>query len=207
MAKKPRRIIPAYKKNEGRERSRPYLTTSGLDVVLTGLPPMVPRRIDSSIKYPDKPTYEVTTAAGDVETYEHDETTLQSDDDKKAWANYLEAQEEAETELTEKLVYAVLVECVTMRNYEDRFATWKQKQGFIGIELSEDEERNKFDFMQTEVFHDADDIGEILTIVMSLTGVSVEDLAEARNSFPGEVESKPQAGNGDTARQSEDSGK
>ena len=76
----------------------------------------------------------------------------------------------------------------------------------MGIVLSEDEDENKFYFMQTEVFHETDDIGEILTIVMSLTGVSVEDLAEARDSFPGKVESESPTGSGDIAEQSEDSG-
>ena len=76
----------------------------------------------------------------------------------------------------------------------------------MGITISEDDYENKFYFMQIDVFHDQDDIGEILTIVMSLTGVSVEDLAEARDSFPSEMESEPRIGHSDTAEQSEDSG-
>jgi len=201
MAKKNRskKTLPAYKRSESRERSRAYTTTSGLRVILTGLPPLVPQRIDSSIEYPKKPTYEVPLATGDVEVYEHDEDTLQTDEDRQAWADYLEAQEDAETELTEKLLYAVLVECVELTTYEDMFAAWKKRQFLIGIPLSDDEDINKFNFMQTDVFRDADDIGEILTIVMSLTGVSMEDLAEARNSFPGEVEPEPQDGRGDAA--------
>lgn len=206
MSKRKRKKISAYTRDESRERSRPYTASSGLEVILTGLPPLVPQRIDSSIEYPDKPTYEVTTASGDVETFEHDETSLESDEDKQAWTDYLEATNEAETELTEKLLYAVLLECVELESYEEEFSHWKTKQRLMGIELTEDDDENKFYFMQTEVFHDQDDIGEILTIVMSLTGVSMEDLAEARDSFPGEVESEPPAGNGDTTGQPEDPG-
>jgi len=199
MAKRSKKILPAYKKDTSREKSRVFEASSGLKVILTGLPPLTPNRLNSAIEYPQKPTYQIETATGDVETYEHDLTTLQNDEDKKAWADYLEAQDAAETLLTEKLLYAVLLECVTLQDYDDRFARWKKNQKFMGIDLSEDEDENKFYFMQTEVFHDADDIGEILTIVMSLTGVSVEDLAEARNSFPSEVEPEPQSGNGDAA--------
>jgi len=220
MAKRRRKRtdqIPAYVRDESRERSREYTTSSGLKVILTGLPPLVPQRLDSSIEYPDKPTYEITTATGDIETYEHDEDSLTTDADREAWEEYLALQDEAETELTEKLLYAVLIESVELKDFEERFAVWKQNQKLIGIKLAEGdpddeqsqelaEKENKFHFMQTEVFHDTDDIGEILTIVMSLTGVSVEDLASARDSFPGEVESEPSAGNGDTAGELEDTG-
>ena len=204
MAKKKRgQTMSAYKRDDTRERSRPFTASSGLQVILTGLPPLVPQRIDSSIDYPDKPTYEVETASGDIETFEHDADTLENDEDKEAWDKYIDGMSAAETELTEKLLYAVLLECVELEDYEEQFALWKKKQGLMKIELAEDEEENKFYFMQTEVFHEQDDIGEILTIVMSLTGVSVEDLAEARDSFPDKVESEPQSGSGDTAGQSE----
>lgn len=208
MAKRKRnKKVSAYVRDESREQSRLYVTSSGLEVRLTGLPPLVPQRIDSSIEYPDKPTYEAETVAGDIETYEHDVESLQTDEDKQAWEDYLVATNEAETELTEKLLYAVLLECVEIKeDYTEEFELWKKKQRFMGIDLVDDEDENKFYFMQTEVFHDQDDIGEILTIVMSLTGVSMEDLAEARDSFPGEVESESSTGNGDTAGRSEDPG-
>ena len=215
MPKKDRAKMPAYKKDESRERSRPYTASSGLNVVLTGLPPLAPQRIDASIEYPSKPMYEVTTASGDIEIYEHDKESLTTDEDKEAWADYLEAYSDAETELTEKLLYAVLLDCVELQEFKSEFIRWKQNQKLMGISIAEGEEdneesleeadrENRFHFMQTEVFHDSDDIGEILTIVMSLTGVSVEDLAEARDSFPGEMESESSTGNGDTAGQSED---
>ena len=220
MAKKNRKKIAAYERDEARERSRPFTSSSGLKVILTGLPPLVPQRIDSSIEYPSTPTYEVTTASGDVETYEHDKESLTTDEDKEAWADYLDAQNDAETELTEKLLYAVLLECVEIKDYKAftaQFEEWKQKQELMGITIAKSkddddeiakekaERENKFYFMQTEVFRDSDDIGEILTIVMSLTGVSVEDLVEARDSFPGEMESESHDGDGDPAGQSEDS--
>jgi hypothetical protein len=211
--------MPAYQPDEGRERSRPYTASSGLEVILTGLPPLVPQRIDASIEYPEKPTYEVETASGDIEHYEHDEDSIKGDPEaEEAWAAYEEDLNEAETELTEKLLYSVLLESVELKDYEKKFADWKRKQKLLEIDIAEPsdpedeesvrqaEEENKFYFMQTEVFHDADDIGEVLTIVMSLTGVSVEDLASARDSFPGEVESEPPAGNGDTTGELEDPG-
>ncbi len=215
MPKKDRAKMPAYKKDTSRERSRPYTASSGLEVILTGLPPLAPQRIDASIEYPSKPTYEVTTASGDIEIYEHDKESLTTDEDKEAWADYLEAYSDAETELTEKLLYAVLLDCVELQEFKSEFIRWKQNQKLMGISIAEGEEdneesleeadrENRFHFMQTEVFHDSDDIGEILTIVMSLTGVSVEDLAEARDSFPGEMESESSTGNGDTTGQSED---
>ena len=206
MAKRNKRTMPAYKKDESRERSRPYTTSSGLQVILTGLPPLTPQQVNRAIDYPTKPTYEVNTATGDVEIYEHDETTLTTEEDKKVWADYLEAQEDAETELTEKLLYAVLLECVELRDFEDSFVAWKKRQKLIGIDLSEDEDENKFYFMQTEVFHDSDDIGEILTVVMGLTGVSVEDLTSVRDSFPSEVESEPRTGEGNSTGSAEDTG-
>lgn len=205
MPRKPRTKMTAYRKDEDRERSRPYTSSSDLEVILHGLPPLVPQRLDASVAYPDKPTYEVETASGDVEKYEHDKDSLETPEDEEAWQQYLDDMAEAETELTEKLLYAILVESVELKDYKDHFDRWKKKQKFMKLELSEDEDENKFHFMQIEVFRDADDIGEILTIVMGLTGVSVEDLADSRDSFPGEVEPEPSDGSGDTSRTAEDS--
>lgn len=218
MPRKARTKMAAYKKDDDRERSRPYTASSGLKVILTGLPPLVPQRIDASVEYPDKPSYSVETASGDIETYEHDETSLETPEDKEAWAAYVEGMNAAETDLTERLLYAVLLECVELEDYEDLFYEWKTKQELIPLPLAEAkdpederavkkaEQENKFHFMQIEVFRDADDIGEILTIVMGLTGVSVEDLASARDSFPSEMESESPDGSGDTAGELEDTG-
>lgn len=220
MPKKKKRAatIPAYQRDTERERTRKYVTSSGLEVVLSGLPPLVPQRVDASVEYPDKPTYEVETASGDIEVYEHDEESLDTDESRAEWKAYEEALQEAETQLTEKLLYAVLVNSVELEDYEDKFATWKHQQKLQQLPLAEPEdpenetsvrlaeEENKFYFMQSEVFHDADDIGEILTVVMGLTGVSVEDLASARDSFPGEMESEPPEGSGDIAGSAEDIG-
>ena len=179
-----------------------YTTKSGVTVILTGMPPLVPQQIANSVEMPSVPTYEVPTADGGVEIWEHDETTLQTDDEKAAWAKYLAEKEEAETIVTERLLKAILLEAVEVKE-TGQLERWKKKQKLIGLDVPEDQDELLLYFKENEVYHDLQAIEFVMNQVLELTGVSREEIASMKDSFPDRLEPGT-SGTGNEASKPED---
>ena len=173
-----------------------FTNSKGITVKLTGVPPLVIPMIADSIDYPEKPTYSIETVTGDVEIHEHDETTLATDEDKEVWAKYQLAYENAEEELTAKMLNAILIEGVFVEEITSA-ERWIKRQQLMGIPVSDDEEERLLHYKQSEIARSSSDIEFIMDKVMELTGVNPEDLALARSSFQDPVEPEPQAGEGE----------
>lgn len=171
-----------------------YVTSKGIVVTLKAMPPLLVTRMASEANFPTKPTYEITTASGDIETHDHEVdpekeiNTLDSDDDRKVWADYLLETDAAEERLTMMTLNAVLMDGVVIKPDDDQITLWASRQRIIGLEVSEDPEERLMHFKETEVVGNKEDMEHILNRVMVLTGVSEEQLEKARASFPDQVE-------------------
>lgn len=180
-----------------------YTTTRGVEVVLTGMPPLLPQQISDSVKMPEIPTYEVETSSGTKEIWEHDETTIQTEEDKEIWNAYLEEKEAAETLITERLLKAILLESVSIPNLDKHLEAWKSRQRLIGIELSENPEELLLNFKETEVFREVPDVEFVMSKVLELTGVPREEISSMKDSFPDTVDAESGSA-GNKAEGSED---
>ena len=116
--------------------------------------------------------------------------------DKEVWAKYQLAYENAEEELTAKMLNAILIEGVFVEEITSA-ERWIKRQQLMGIPVSDDEEERLLHYKQSEIARSSSDIEFIMDKVMELTGVNPEDLALARSSFQDPVEPEPQAGEGE----------
>ena len=169
-------------------REREYITSSGKTVLLRGLPPLAIPSLAEGITFPDIPTYKITTVAGDTEVHEHDETTLATDEDKAVWAKYLDDQKKANNQLSERMMLCVLIDGIVIDEIPDK-ARWISKQRLMKMPVPEDLEEQLLLYKKTAIAASQEDIENIMSIVMELTGVSAEEIALAKRSFPGDVES------------------
>lgn len=176
-----------------------FETRNGIKVILRGMPPLIPQMVANSVPMPDPPTYSVPTADGGEEIWEHDESTLSTPEDRAEWDAYLEAKNKAETDVTEKLLRAILIESVKLDVSEEQVAVWKRKQELIGLPVPADDEELMLHFKEVEVFPDVESIQFIMNKVLELTGVSREDIDLMKDSFPGDVESSAISGSGNEA--------
>jgi len=124
-----------------------------------------------------KPTY--TTAMDEV--LEHDETSLETDDDKAAWAKYLEVQEKHTAHIGTKMMRFFLYHGVKVDpNVDDK---WEAEQKFFGIEIPTDPIERRLHYVQTQLIFSQDDIQQITMRLMTLAGVRPEVVDAAVNSF------------------------
>lgn len=163
--------------------SKEFTNSIGNKFILQGLPPLTMPSLMESISFPNKPTYSITTATGEIETHEHDETTLQTPEDYDAWSKYEEDKQKAEQELSNRMLNCILIEGVTLPEGID-FTRWEKRQKLMGLSIPEDEEEKLLQYKKNEVIRSADDIRELMRLVMELTGVTQEVVELTKKSFP-----------------------
>lgn len=192
---KPKQAIP---NSNGTPKT--FTTSTGIEVRILGLSQLLLDKTRTSVKFPDPPTYELETVAGKKEVHAHNETTLETDEDKKAWADYQTALAEADRLQKDRLLKLILMKGIEVDMPEEEGADddWLAVQAFIGLEVPEDTLGKRYDYITTEVISNPEDLAEIMQLVMEKSGVPKEALAEARASFRSAMEqlnSAPESGN------------
>lgn len=138
-------------------------------------------KIRASHPMPKPPTYKVETKLGGVEIHEHNETTLETDEEKTAWANFQMQLAEAQAELNRALTRAILMRGLVFEypsNYD-----WIKEQEFLGIKVPEDANERRLHYAETEVMGSVDDYEGVTLGVMGASGVSEDLLKQMDASF------------------------
>lgn len=179
-----------------------FTNSIGMTFQIVGLSPLEMPRIQASVTYPKKPTYRVETAGGGFEEHEHEVkiipatdsepekvvSTLNTDEDKAAWAAYEEAFAKAESELSERMLRTCLLDGVVLTDVaKENMNRWKRRQELKGIPVSDDPDQLELDFKTSMVGQTPEDFQLLMELILSLTGVGEEDIEKLRRSFPDTV--------------------
>ena len=199
--------------SKNNQNTQVYTTTRGKKVTLLPLSPYLSDKVKNGfIKHfedehgsmPTPPTYDADIG-GEMVAHEHDLTSLDDDmhtEEEKAanhaaWDEYQRMIDLFSTGETTAISEAILRNCV---EFEYPKEDWKGRQELDYIIIPENEHELKLHFIQTELISSVEDLKEMVTIVLSLSGVAQEDLETVKASFRSKVE-------GDTPGESEDRGK
>jgi len=177
-----------------------FVTSTGVEITLKNISPALMAMVRTSVEFPKRPTYEAKTVAGDIEVHEHDETTLETDEDREAWDRYLVEFMQAEQERALRVGNALFKRGIDYEALElpedDR---WIKEQKELGVKVPKDPLERKRHWLETEAFTTEDDIRQLSLRLMALSGTPEEVIAAVERSFRGEVE-------GDAAGEPEDRG-
>lgn len=157
-----------------------YKTTRGITIQLLPIPFLLDQA-RASIEFPEPPVYEVVNVAGDVERHLHDETTLETDEDKAQWEVYTQAKAEAEAKLRENMLRAMLTKGVVVEMPQDD--EWIKDQEWCGVNVPTESRERRMHYILTEVIGRPDDLSNIMVGIGRISGVSEEALATAEDSF------------------------
>ena len=132
------------------------------------------------------PTYKAITASGAVEEHPHDETTLQTDEDRAAWAAYTAARQALNREINERTTRVLLLEGMVCGEPP---AEWLAKQKRYGLDVPEDPDDRKLAYIETEILRTTDDIMQAAMRIqaLSMTGIVEIDIEAAEAAFRGLV--------------------
>lgn len=175
-----------------------FTNSRGIKVTLRAMSPFIVQLATESIERPEIPTYVTEIEGGGSETVFHDEKSIldpkTSEEDKQAWAEYQIALREADRKSSEIMMNVILIESVDVAI--DDIPRWIHKQKMMGITVPENEDERLLLYKKEYVIACPADMEEITKIVMTLTGVSREEIDIAKKSFQGPVEPDPQEGDG-----------
>lgn len=155
-------------------------TTRGVTVTCLPIQTLLDK-LNGQFKLPEPPTYEVKTAMGAVERHAHDETTLDTDADRTAWAEYQKQTAAAQAAHNLALTRLVLLRGIAVDIPADD--AWAKEQQWLGITVPVEPIERKLHYIETEVISGIADIEAIMVGVMRASGVPEDLLAQMEASF------------------------
>lgn len=166
-----------------------YLTSRGYTIRFKSIP-LLWQKLIQQFPMPQAPTYEVKTATGATETHPHNETTLETDQDRAAWAEYQRTLKiRGAAFLTAQIRMCLLegVEVVARPNVD-----WEKRQRLIGFTVPDDPLEKEMYFLETEITANETDVMQLIAGVARMSGIDEEAVSDLENSFRGAMERKRQ---------------
>lgn len=200
MAKRQKRNfnLPTTKRTSSSDKSILYTTSSGEEVILQ---PVSPFALDNAVlafPLPDPPTYEVETATGEIEIHEHDETTLESDEDHIIWDEYQHALKEANDKSSDASLKLIILRGIVLTESQNgAMQNWEEELTFLGMSIPETKSQKRFMFVQEIILSNTDDLAEIMSLIIGMSGADEEMVREAEESFRSAMEGTPANGDQD----------
>lgn len=180
-------------KNDVISHGRIYVTAKGVALTLVGVSPLLIAKLQSAGTLPDVPKRKLQLDFGEGEsTYQEEELTeedLQDDEERKAWKEYAEARNAILTKRNDNFLKAVFAKGVEVDM--SRIEEWKADMAYFDIVIPTHPLDQKVEFIQTEALSSTQDMVEIITGVLSESGIPEEDLAEVRGMFQRSIRRGP----------------
>lgn len=166
-----------------RLRSKSWVSSTGKKIILTGVNPLLLEKIAGGVTIPVRPQYAVETAFGTTEWHDHDESTLETPEERQAWNVYVKERDAADSTLVQRFTRVLFTKGISLEVDEEEMAEWEEEQKFFGIPIPEGKHERRMHYIETAVISNEQDIVEMFDVIMRLTGIDDEILDEARRSF------------------------
>lgn len=191
-----------------------FSTSKGERIRVQSFPHMLPGKVQVAAEkkalelYPaTMPTYDEPLMGGGVQTFEHDDKSVEGNPEAKAALDLYRSQLQKRTGyINEKMMqFYVLTGTVVELPENDR---WLRRQRFFGIEIPDDEDALLYHYITTELLGDARELMALVEQIMIASGIDSDSLAAARVSFRSIVGEKedtvggpdePDGGSGETS--------
>lgn len=179
-----------------------FTTSRGFEITFQPIPQMLIDRVRTSHKLPEPPYYEIKTLTGAIEKHAHDETTLETDADRAAWADYQRQLAETNEHINRSFMRLVFLRGIEIEMPQDD--TWVREQKLLGITIPDDPLERKLHWIETEVIATVDDADRITRGALEASGVPQEALAQAEDTFRRSAQRDAAQESDDQARQMDD---
>lgn len=171
-----------------------YVSSRGVKAIFTPMPPYMrelTKKVltDEGQPEPKKPTYTVD-ASGDEVTFEHDETTVTTEEEKRDWKHYLKIHQEWEIEFHRRLNRDCQIDCMELVDVD--WESWGRKMTAKGAVVPEDEIERKLMYIRYEFIGTQEDLMSIVAIpsLLSLEGGIVGNAADSLFQRPYKMEKR-----------------
>jgi hypothetical protein len=161
-----------------------YVTSRGYELKIRSISPFLLDEIKASVPEPPKPTYKTKLVGGGEQEHYHDLTTLETDEDREQWAEYLRAKSAADALRSEKISMVMFEEGII--NWDELQPTpeWEAKRRSRGLDIPSDGSERQIKYLETEIFGSMADVFQFQTLLMKAGGdVPEEAIQQIEASF------------------------
>lgn len=169
--------------NNGGEERRTYTTSRGYEVEFLSIPNLMVK-LTAQFPDPPAPTYTVELAGGGTETHVHDETTLETEEDRAAWTAYKTAVAKHTADVFQAQMRLCLLRGIKVLNEDPHaVAAWVTEQELIGFTIPTEPSARRLHWLETEVVNNGEDFIQILAGVSRASGIAEEAVSSLESSF------------------------
>lgn len=132
----------------------------------------------------ERPTYRTETAGGGFEILPHDETTVQTDEEKAAWEAYAGHERGRDNFVNTKILDVLIVENLDVDPATDK--AWLAKKTYFKVDLPHNDIELKLFYVKEHlVFNEEDggDFNKLPLAIMQLSGISQRAVAAGKATF------------------------
>lgn len=190
------------------EQTRKWRNSRGTEVRLKPIPPMLLDGISSDVandpEWGARPTPPTYTEEATGEVFPHNETTLETEEDKAQWTEYELNLARWDGEVTRRTLLLITIDGIEVdASAFGPGSRWEKKMLRLGKRPSEDEFERHIEYVNSEILVTAEDFADIMFIVMEMTGVDRGTLAKANAMFRSKLQGREVSGQPDTGRELE----
>ena len=146
-----------------------YITTNGKKLTLRAVPQLVITRMAVGLNFPEAPYYEHEVAGGEKEKIYHNETTVETPEEKAAWAKYQQAMDDIDVEFQKKKILMYI-----------RYG--------VDVDVPEDWKGTAQEYIEQVCIETYTDALAILRGIDLLSGVDQEAIKKIEDSFRHQME-------------------
>lgn len=192
-----------------------FVTSAGVEIPLVRIPVMQGQMVDQATRKeaaklygePVKPTYTIPTDDGGEEIHEHDEETIKDNPAaQRAWDQWQECIRKTNELVINRMIDFIILEGTDAPLPESK--AWMRRQQLLGIEIPEEEPEDnsalRLHYTKSVLLRTPEDITNLQTAVMTISGMNQEALAAARATFQRHAQNGRDAGNDGGAAGSEE---
>lgn len=143
-----------------------------------------------TVEVPPIPTYPVELPDGTILTYEHDEKSIETPEEKEAWSKYQAALQKQTQTASLKVMDLLFAKGVELDDDLLLHGEWREDQEFLGVKIPTHKLSLKLHYLRTEVLTSPSAITEGLAEIMEASGIDKSLVQAARNTFQRNMEQK-----------------
>lgn len=157
-----------------------YQTSRGYDVPILAVSTFLLQRVMGTYPQPEPPTYTSKTVAGE-QTFPHTAETLETDEDKAAWAAYQQAKHAVEIERFRAIMRLLLTQGMKL---PPPTPEWESQMRGMRIPIPEDEFEKYMLWIETEIVGGvADMIGLLMAVMRASNDIPEEAISAVEADF------------------------
>lgn len=168
-----------------------YVTKRGHRVKVQSFPHLLPGKVQVAAEKKAKelfpavvPTYDEPLMGGGVQTFEHDDKSVEGNPEATEALNQYRTNLRKQTAyVNEKMMQFYILTGTEVQLPDDD--KWRKRQEFFGIELPDDENELTYHYITTEIITDARELMDLVERIMEEAGIDPDTLDAARETFRG----------------------